>query len=72
MDVLDFIRDWDKSHTSQPSYDDVIDWTKEKMLEIFREKLKTKFENLIAENVVEELVEDIINSVELKAKEYGK
>ena len=35
------------------------------MLEIFREKLKTKFENLIAENLVEELIEDI----ELKNKE---
>ena len=66
--VLDFMRDWDRTHTSQPSYDDVIDWTKEKMLEIFREKLKTKFKNLIVEN----LVEDIINDVELEVKSYEK
>lgn len=33
MDVTDFIKEWDKTHTSQPSYQDVIDWTEKKFID---------------------------------------
>lgn len=37
MKAINFISEWDKTHTSQPSYQDVIDWV-EKQYKIDTQK----------------------------------
>lgn len=33
LSAIEFMKDWDKAHTSQPSYQDVIDWVLNKIKE---------------------------------------
>lgn len=40
MKASEFIEEWDRTHTSQPSYQDVIDWVENKykyILELYEE-----------------------------------
>lgn len=38
LSAIEFIKDWDKEHTSQPSYQDVINWVLNKIKEENYEK----------------------------------
>lgn len=33
LSAIEFMKEWDKVHTSQPSYQDVIDWVLNKIKE---------------------------------------
>ena len=33
MNVTDFISDWNKTHTSSPSFQDAIEWTRKTTIE---------------------------------------
>lgn len=56
MDVTDFIKEWDKTHISQPSYQDVIDWTGKKIINKVYEYTKVRYDLDYCENV-----KDILN-----------
>lgn len=38
LSAIEFMKDWDKQHTSLPSYQDVIDWVLNKIKEKDYEK----------------------------------
>lgn len=44
MNVTDFIKEWDKTHISQPSYQDVIDWTEKKVIDKAYEYAEARYD----------------------------
>lgn len=37
MKESDFLDDWNKTHTSSPTYQDVLDWAEQKQIEEMKE-----------------------------------
>ena len=37
MKAIDFLADWNRAHTSSPSYQDVLDWAERKQAEEMKE-----------------------------------
>lgn len=37
MKAKDFLEDWNKTHTSNPTYQDVLDWAEQKQIEEMKE-----------------------------------
>lgn len=37
MNESDFLDDWNKTHTSSPTYQDVLDWAEQKQIEEMKE-----------------------------------
>ena len=47
MNESDFLDDWNKTHTSSPTYQDVLDWAEQKQIEEMKE-LKNTSTNTLA------------------------
>lgn len=57
LNVTNFFDDWDKSHTSCPSFQDAIDWTKKKVICEACEKFRDIVESVAHPQSVHVLVD---------------
>lgn len=64
MDITDFFDDWNKSHTSSPSFQDAIDWTKKKVICEACERFRNIIENFVHPQSVHTLVDKFRKSME--------
>lgn len=57
LNVTDFFDDWNKSHTSSPSFQDAIDWAKKKVIYEACEQFRNITESVVHPQSVHVLVD---------------